>query len=354
MLQELTVSLFVLALAVGFAAAEPPQWREVPEVYSLEDSGFVVSDGGESTGDHYLLTEREYTDFALSFDITRLQAGGDNLRAWVVWGVDPEDTGNRACYGLPVGDLDIGESAHYDLVHIRGRLIVRRDGEVVSRSASIYGEPRRTGPVGFLHYYNYHFRYANLGIRSLSAENLPAVEDLRAEVAPSGVVALTWTVPELYRDVLSFQVRRRPEGGDEADWTAETTDAQVSDVTARTGVTYSYAVVARLGERPGRLGRSVRVTVRQTRPPRPPVDAQATLRIDGSARLTWRAPENSRVGGFRLSRGGEVLAEALPADATSFLAPAETEGRFELTTLNPDGPPHASTEAEAEPTAPSV
>jgi len=169
--QRLAVICVGLArAAVPPALADPPVWGEAPPVYTLEENAVVASDAGGSTGDHYLVTAQEYSDFLFSFDLTRMEAGGTNLRAIVVWGLDVADRNNRACFFLPVADLAVGETAHFALARLGDRVMLKVNGDVVSRSPSVYGEPLTRAPVGFLHYYNYAFDYTDLAITAEGGE----------------------------------------------------------------------------------------------------------------------------------------------------------------------------------------
>jgi len=345
--------LGIIAATASLACAETPTWREVPEAYTLEDDGFLASDGGGSTGDSYLVTTKEYTDFVFSFDLTRMEAGGDKLRGIVVWGLDLEDRNNRGCFFLPVARLAVGETGHFDVVKLGSRVTLKLNGDVILRSPSIYGEPVAKAPIGFLHYYNYNFRYTNLEITPLEPDKLPRPTDLRAEVSPGGVVALSWQVPEVYLGLLDFQVYRRQ--ADARGGPLMKTDAlQAQDASARSGVDYSYSVAAMLDDRGGPRSEEITVRIEHAQPPKPVEDLQAVLRIDGSARLSWRLAADSRCAGFRIERAGEELAQRLRPGTTEFLADASERADYLVTTLDPDGRRHAVAEVRAAPPAPTV
>ncbi len=358
----------VLLTAVAACLADPPAWREAPEVYEVNRDGLTASDGGGSTGDNYLLTLAEYSDFVLSFDLTRMEAGGDKLRAIVVWGLDLADRSNRACFFLPVTRLGVGDTGHFEVIKLGARAMLKLEGNVVSREAAAYGEPLEKAPVAFLHYYNYHFRYTNVDLASLEADKLPPPTDLRAQVSPAGVVVLAWEVPEVYQGLAGFEVRRREGGaeaagsaaraapgqGEEASVVAETEGLEARDVTARSAVSYSYSVAAVLDDRSGPRSEEISVRVDRARPPRPVEDARAMLRIDGSARLSWRLAEDSRCAGLGVQRGEEVLAKGLDPRTNSFLAPPSEQREYVISTLDPDGRQDAVTQVRAEPAAPLV
>ena len=351
-MKPLIVSTALLTLSAPLIHADMPQWRDVPNVYTLAGETFVASDGGGSTGDNYLLTQDEYSDFVLSFDVTRLEAGGDRLRAIVVWGVDDETRKNRACFFLPITRIAVGETGRFEVVKLGERTVLKLDGDVVGRSPSIYGEPLPQAPVGFLHYYNYHLLYSNIQLTSLEAEKLPAPSEVRAEVVPSGVVSLSWQMPAPYEGLVGFEAYRRE--GERRTVVARTSEAKARDRATRSGASYAYSVAATLGDRTGPESEAVTVRIEKARPPKPVEDLHATLRIDGSARLSWRLPEDSRCAGFRLERAGQVVAEKLPADSTEFLAAASEDREYVVSVLDPDGKQDAPAQVKAELPVPEV
>ena len=346
-------AILLTAVLTAPGLAEVPHWAEAPEVYEITEDGFVASDGGESTSDKYLLTERDYGDFALSFDLTRLKGDADRLRAIVVWGVDRDDTGNRMGFFLPVDGVARGETAHFEVIVLGGQAVLKRDGEVVSRNPSVYGTPLDVAPVGSLHYYDYYYRYSNLDLQALTPEELPAVQNLRADVSRAGVVTLTWDEPELLAGVLQYEVRRRPVDAEAADWTTHTDTPSATDTSARTAVNYSYSVIPLVNGRRGPIGDSVTVRIENARPPAPPADVTATRRIDGSVRVRWSAAPDSRAAGFQVRRAGAVLAADLPPDSNSFVAPPG-DGALSIATLDPDGGASPSVSVSPEPHAPVV
>jgi len=277
--------LLLALLAMSSALAGPALWRPAPHEYSFEGNAVVASDGGGSTADQYLLTTRQYTDFVLSLDITRLKAGGDRLRAIIVWGIDPRAPGNRGSFFIPVNRLAEGETHRVQVVKLGDRVALKMDGAVISRSPSMYGSPLEAAPVGLLHYYNYHFRYDNLQITPLDPKALPQPDSLAATVTPSGVVHLAWDVPEQYQGLVGFSVRRWQGGASDRPPTQEellsTDETSAGDVTGRTHATYSYAVAATSGRGAGPMSAPVTVRLEPSRPPARVARLKAVRRIDG-------------------------------------------------------------------------
>jgi len=341
------------ALAISCVWAAVPEWQQAPAVYEIDGDTMTASDGGGSTGDHYLLSTREYTDFILSFDITALKPGGERVRAIVVWAID-ESRANRDSIFLPTDRFAIEKTRHVDVVKIGERVALKIDGEVVARSHNPYGRPLERGPVGFLHYYNYHFRYSSVQIRALEAEALPKPRDFSATVLPSGVVDLSWTLDAAYEGLVEYQVARTEPDADKPVALPSTRATSAQDTTAVTGGRYTYTVSALMGDEAGPGSDPASVTIAQSRPPGPPEDVQALLRIDGSARLSWKPAPDSRVAGYRVLRGDEVLADELPLTARRFSAKPSEALDYTVAALDPDGKQDAPKSVRAEPTAPVV
>lgn len=355
---EVALMRACLVLSVLFAAsiclAAQPDWAPAPDVYAVTADSVEASDGGGSTGDHYLLTREDYADFALSFDITRLAAGGDKLRSLVVWHVDEANRANREAVFLPAEAIPVGETQRVEVVKLGTQCAVKLDGRTVASSAVVYGTPPARGRLGLLHYYNYHFRYTNWEFTPLDADHLPRPANLRATVSDSGAVELAWEMPDALDGLLEYEVVRRQAGGERERTVARARDSRARDLTARTGVSYAYAVAAVSLGRTGPMSEEVRVTVDRSQPPKPVMDLRAVRRIDGSARLSWDLPVDSRCAGLRVEADGNVLAERLSPDTRGWVAPAPVRDRYVLITLDPDRRNDARTEAAPERTAPAV
>lgn len=342
-------------MVCSLCQAQMPVWREVPPVYRLDGEAITVSDGGKSTNDYYLLTDREYEDFVLSFDLTRLEAGGDRIRAIVVWGMKHGDERNRWSYFLPVESLAVGQTRHFVLSKSGDRVTVAVDGNTASVRPTVYGTPAQRGAVGFLHYYNYGFRYANVSLTALEPESLVAPADLKAQVTAGGAVRLTWTMPAPFAGIVGYQVRRTTPG--QPEMTTECADEIFADTTVRSRTRYTYRVAATLGGKPGPDSAAVMVNTGDLPPPAPVQGLKARRRVDGSVRVAWELPADSRCSGLiwqALKAGVPGPAQNLAADTTTFLAAAGAGDAFMVTVLDPDGKRHASASAPATPPAPEV
>ncbi|MBP8952459.1 MAG: fibronectin type III domain-containing protein, partial [Armatimonadetes bacterium] len=346
--------ILTVLFSAGVCLAEQPKWDSVPRAYRVTADSVEASDGGRSTSDHYLLTREDYTDFALSFDITRLAAGGDKLRALVVWHVDNANRANREAVFLPAGSIPLGDTQRVEVVKLGAQCAVKLDGRTIATSAVVYGTPPARGRLGLLHYFNYHFRYTNWEFTPLDADHLPQPANLEAAVSESGVVELTWEMPDALEGLIEYEVVCRPGGDERERVVARGWEPRAVDRTARTGNSYTYAVAALSLGRTGPMSEEVRVTVDRSQPPKPVTNLRAVRRIDGSARLSWDLPADSRCAGLRVEADGEVLCERLSPDTRGWVAPAPLRDRYVLITLDPDERNHASAEASPERTAPAV
>jgi len=317
-------------LAVSLCApgrAEPVVFDNVPEVYSLAEDGTVTaSDGGESTGDHYLLSAASYRDFVLSFSMTDLPAGGDRRRAILVWAIDPADPANRNSIFLD--QAQPGQERRIRLVVLAGRVQLFVDGQLTRTSATPYGEPPTRGRVGFLHYYNYHYRYRDIDIAPLDPERLPAPRGLDGEVLPSGAIRLSWRVPVGYEGLLGYRVyaarHRRPRIA-RSDLIGSSDSGEFLYRDVRSETTYNFVVAAGVGDASGGASEPLSLVTDDLPAPAPPVAAEARLRIDGSARVSWRLAPDARAGTVDLLRGPREPDKVEPGAAEAALTGLSAE-----------------------------
>lgn len=359
-------------VTVGLGAtllAAPPDWAPPPAHVTLDHAAVVAVSGAASTGDEYLLTQTPYRDYVLTFDARRLPFAGARPRAFLVVRADPGNTANRACISLEGLVPATAAPEPFRLVVLGDRVRLYRGGRLCAAAAPPTGTPPEQGSVGFLHYYDYGFRYENLDIVPLDATHLPPPGELAAVVRPSGVVALRWNAPAAIADLLSFDVFRAEGAGCDAVAANRIGTAdrlEFTDRSARRGVLYAYRVAARLAR--GTVGPAaapVTITVATAEPPRPPVQVSALRRIDGSVRISWQLPEDGRAACVRLLAGdtpitraslaqATVIADGLPLDRVSFLAPPGAPSHLAVLLPDPDGAPGGLTAVEAAPSAPEV
>ncbi|MBI3921283.1 MAG: heparinase II/III family protein, partial [Armatimonadetes bacterium] len=232
------------------------------------------------------------------------------------------------------------------------------------------------GLVGFLHYYNYGYRYENIDLMPLDAKLLPAPGKAEATVGPSGVVKLRWKTPPALEGLLTYRIYRsegsrcevtRPNQAGVSDGElCEFEGHQFTDRRTRTGAVYTYRVTARAGDQEEGPA-SVPMTIRlgRARPPLPPIRVGATKRVDGSVRLRWRLPPDSRADSVRILmsssaltarslRSATVVAPGLPVDQTTFLTAPGSLNHFAVVVQDPDGKQPAWAAVESRPSAPEV
>ena len=342
--------------------AAVPDWAELEATYALQGGAITADSGDESQSDRYLLTKRDYTDFLLRFRLTRLRDAGGRQRALVVFRVDDADRKNRVAFFLPVDRFPVGEAKDLQVVMLRDRASLRLEGEVISTSPTVYGEPPPAGKVGLLHYYDYAWKYEDSDLQELTLEQLPPPINLRAELLPSGAARLAWEVAPELESLLTFAVERRtPDGRRET--LGATAEPTFIDRQTRSGVRHEYTVAAALGDDTGGRPAAVSIEVGQAAPPDSVVGLSAVLRLDNACRLRWRLPEESRAAGLSVLRAadpitepgqGAVVARDLPLTATEFLAPASPQRHYAIRVEDPDGKQPAIASIEASPAAPPV
>jgi len=361
--------LTALLFARPALVAAPPVWDTVSPQYTVTPTSVSASSGGRSTSDHYLLTKRAYQNFVLSFTATRLPFEGPRPRAIIVWGVDPANHANRSSCFI-VGHLpETDHPYRFRAVVARGKFALYRDGELVTRGVSVYGKPPARGRIGFLHYYNYDFRYEAIDLLSLETSDLPAPSGLQAEALPSGCARLRWAVPTEIAELLSYQVSRTTvgdRGGDRPAIVGVPAQTTFIDRTCQVGATYVYSVAATVdGSAMGPPSRSAPITVARGEPPKPVRAVRAVRRIDGSVRITWELPQDGRCAGVSILAGetpvtleqrssAKLLADSLPLTRTTFLVPAGSPRSLALCVEDPDGRTSALTAVEPRPSAPQV
>lgn len=370
--REMSQMRFVLlaaALTPPTMAAAAIAWAPAPDVYRLSPDGSIeVRDGGRSTEDHYLLTASDCRDFILEFEAERLGEPGEKPRSIVVWAVDPADHANRKAFFMDLASLRLGERAPVRVVVFGGRALLQVGGRDVSASPVVYGTPPPAGRVGFLHYYNYAYRYTNVRLTSLDESALPAPSGLRGKLSAGGVLNLQWTMPGAFAGVVSYRVFRAI--GSElatapSDLLAETQTASFQDPSLPSSVAVRYAVAA-VGPdgTSGPLSRPFSLRTPRFRPCAAPLRVEGTRRLDGSVRVRWELAPDTRQAGVSVFRGqseaelqaanAPVVAAKLPLGANEFLAPPGPGDYVAVAALDPDGRPAPRTVAAVAATAPLV
>lgn len=362
------IALLFLVATAGIAAADET-WGPPEPTYSIEGSTIRVTDGGKSQGDHYLLSARDLGACVLEFDMVRVSERKPRERAIVVFQVDAADRGNRNGFWLSGFNPPVGRPTHFRLAVLGDRAVLYRDGAPTGASPQPAGHPKSPGRVGFLHYYDYDYRYENVKLVSLEGTALPQAGDLKGELLGSGAVRLSWTVPSLFQDLIRFQVHRSdgPECAVDVKTSIGECDATTFvDVRTRAGRRHVYRVCA-IGPdgAAGPPSEPAQVEVTRVEPPAAPIEFRAIRRLDGSARVTWRLSPESRAEGMDLFASerpitlqalGEAqrVAEGAPAADGSRLVALPGARYYAIRIGDPDGTSPAFVCKEAAPTAPPV
>ncbi|NPV47868.1 MAG: hypothetical protein HPY69_12985 [Armatimonadetes bacterium] len=348
------LALLTLALTAATTIAVAVEWAPAPDVYRLSPDGSVEArDGGQSTGDHYLLTASDYRDFILEFEAERLAEVGERPRSIVVWALDPANPANRKAFFMDLASLRLGERVAVRVVVFGGRALLQMNGRDISASPVVYGAPSPAGRVGFLHYYNYAYRYTNIRLTPLEAASLPAPTGLQGKLSPGGVLNLQWHMPAPYDGVVSYRVFRAvggPAGVAPSDLLGETTTSSFRDPSLPSTVVARYAVAAIGADgATGPLSGSFALRTPRLRPSAAPVRVQGTRRLDGSVRVRWEFAPDTRQAGVSIFRGqseaelqaanAPVVAAKLPQGVTEFLAPPGPGDYVAVAALDPDGRP---------------
>lgn len=332
--------------AVEWAPNPPPVYKVLP------DGSVEASDGGGSTPDHYLLTRASYRDFVFEFDVSRLADLGDKPRSLLTWAIDPQNPANRKCFFMDFVALKLGQKAHIRLVVVGGQAVVYWDDKAFSMNPTVYGSPPGEGRVGFLHYYNYGFRYEHLKLTSLDAKTLPAPTGLRGRLTPGGLLELSWTMADPYADLVTYRLYRAsgtvPVTVSERDLVAETRGLSWTDPALHSNTSYSFVVAASFAS--GEVGPGSapwRLRTGRLGPAAAPRHVTATERLDGTVRVRWQFAGDQRREGVALYRartaaeaaapGAECIAARLPVEADNFLAPRGVGRFFAVAALDPDG-----------------
>jgi len=288
--------LFLLGLWTTAAWAGPLEWGQAPPTVAVEGGTVVADCGGVERGDAYLLSQRDYENFLLEWDLTRLAAAPDvsRERAIVVWAVDREDPANRRSYFLTNWNPPVGQTVHVALAVVDGRAQLWMEGQLKATDGSAdYGQPPPRGAVGLLHYFWYRFRHENVRLWDLSAGEAPSLGPPQAEVLPTGAVRVTWESPPALRQIARYELFRDT-------WTrpyAVVRGAEFIDRDTRPGQTVAYRVRLRLSDtQTSPLSEATERTIRQVQPPLPPHKLTATGRLDGSVRVTWELEPDTRAG----------------------------------------------------------
>lgn len=351
--------LLSACLLAGAATAAPVQWEAPAPTIEVAD-GTVTADCGEkSRGDGYLLARGDYSDFVLEFDCTRLRPlpAASRERGIVVWGLDRANVENRHSYFLSSYLAPVGRTVHLCLAVLGGEAQLRVDGRLVARGGTAdYGKPLTRGAVGLLHYFEYALRYEHFQLYDLSEGRVPALAAPRATPLPSGAVRVSWEVPQGLAGLAEVEVWRegRPEP------LARVLATEYLDRATKRGDRLSYRVRLRLaGREPGPASPATTVQVASVRPVAPP-RAAATVRLDGSVRVSWTLEAASRAAAvivygaaqpLKSAAGARVLARLPATDSGSQLL-ARPPAHLALQVTDPAGGGGAFVPLSPQPSAP--
>ncbi len=173
---------------VAFAAQ--PGYGFLKDVKRLAYDGAFTAEwraGGASQPDRYLWTRADFGDFDAEFTVTRLgKASGDRERAVFVFGVDSANPGSRRQVWIDSGgQFPAGKPVRLRVEVRGGKASVALDGKPIERVTESIGTPLARGRVGFLHYYNYAYRYENLSITPVGGPEAPLKEQFRGPLDPA-------------------------------------------------------------------------------------------------------------------------------------------------------------------------
>lgn len=137
---------------------------------------------GSSQPDRYLLTARNFGDVTVQFTMTRrADPSGDRERAVFVYCTRPEAPGDRKVIQMPVGSFPVGTPVRVKIDIRDGKATMTLDGKPAG-SVDVVGAPGTSGPLGFLHYYNYAWEYRDITITPDG--EAPIAVDLSTDLSP--------------------------------------------------------------------------------------------------------------------------------------------------------------------------
>ena len=355
--------LALAAFACGHALAGASlEWERMDDTYTLSKAGFVAHDQGQSQRDRYLLAQSTYSDFVLTWRMRKRRDVTGRPRAIVVFHVADRGKKRRAFF-LAGHCREPRQWYAFRLVAMAGSTALFRDDRVVSRRSSDYGEVPAAGRVGFLHYYNYDFEYADVRLIPLDRTLGSALTQFTATALPTGVVRLQWQVlPEL-QAMLQFAVYR----GDSATGPRASTTRELAwtDLDTAAGERLCYCVQAMTGSgrEVGALARA-EARVDACEPAAPPLHVTAVSRIDETVRVSWTLAPKRRahtVSVLKHSRpiasaeAGQVITRDAPISQTSYLDASGSPARYYAVAVQARGDARAAVQcAEAKPSVPVV
>ncbi len=348
----------LLLLSHLVVLAQDSPWAAPGPTFTVKGGTVIASDGGKSQGGHYLLSAADLRACVLDFDIIRVSERAPRERALLVFNVDFDDRKNRRSIFLAAQTLPVGKPVHFRLVVVGERAELYRDGARTGATVTPNGQPKSPGRVGFLHYYDYDFRYENVALATLEGSGLPKPSHVKAEALRTGAVRLSWTAPELYANLLSFRVERSGTIIGQSD------SNSFLDLRTRAGNAYVYRILA-IGSdgSTGPASEPAAVNIAAVEPPAPPAEFRAVRRLDGSARLFWKPAPESRAESVDIfcseepatpQRPGSLIAGGLPPAEGSRGVPPSGAKYFSVRIADPDGARPAFLCKEAESTAPVV
>lgn len=137
---------------------------------------------GSSQPDRYLLTARDFGDVTVEFTMTRRSdPSGDRERAVFVYCTRPQAPGDRKVIQMPVGSFEVGTPVRVRIDIRDGNATMTLDGKPAG-GVDVVGAPGDSGPLGYLHYYNYAWEYRDITITP--AGEAPIAVDLSTELSP--------------------------------------------------------------------------------------------------------------------------------------------------------------------------
>ena len=324
-----------LGLAASALAADEPKWEHVDATYELAEAGFVAADQGRSQSDRYLLASGDYSDFVITWRMRKRSDVTGRPRAIVVFGVGPEIKKHRRSFFLAGHCRDVGQWHSFRLVVLAGAAVLSKDGQTVSRRPSDYGQPRRPGRVGFLHYYNYDYEYAQVQLIPLDSGTAASPIHASAALLPTGAVRLQWQVRPELAGLVKFAISRETRGQRAVIGETNTCEHIDRDTAAGEAYTYHISSVTASAQRIG-TPTTASITIAALPGPEPPGHVAALRRIDGSVRVSWRLSPFGRAHSLTVLTGekpirspddGRVVARDVPCGEAAYLDRSGNPGR---------------------------